>query len=165
MQITITEDEIKEAIRNHMLNQIHVKEDMTIEIDLKATRGDAGYTALIDISPSRKTAAKAETKPAPKAADKPVEKQEKPAPTKAKEAAPEPSLKAEVQPEPEPIEEPELEPVEDKDDSNVVVLETAKEEPAADPAPEAEVKAEVAPAPAPKSIFAGLKKPVNTPTS
>jgi hypothetical protein len=56
MQITIVQSEIEDAIRQHINNQINVKDGMRIDIDLKATRGDDGYTAVIDIVPE--TAAK-----------------------------------------------------------------------------------------------------------
>lgn len=52
MQITITESEIKTAIRNYILAQIAVREDHEIDVDLRATRGEDGYTALIDIHPA-----------------------------------------------------------------------------------------------------------------
>ena len=49
MKIIITQLEIEEAIRNHILGQISVKEGMVIDIELAATRGDTGFTATIDI--------------------------------------------------------------------------------------------------------------------
>jgi hypothetical protein len=52
VQIIIVQAEIEEAIRNHILSQIHVREGMDINIDLAATRGAAGFTATINIIPS-----------------------------------------------------------------------------------------------------------------
>lgn len=52
MQITIVQTEIEAAIRNHILGQVAVKENMRIDITLRATRGAEGYQALIDIVPS-----------------------------------------------------------------------------------------------------------------
>lgn len=49
MQITIVQVEIEEAIRNHILSLIDVKEGKRIDITLKATRGDEGATAIINI--------------------------------------------------------------------------------------------------------------------
>ena len=51
MQITISESEIKAAIRTFIHAQIKINPDMKIEIDLKATRGPEGTTAIIDIVP------------------------------------------------------------------------------------------------------------------
>lgn len=49
MRILIVQDEIEQAIRSHILNQISIKEGQEIKIDLKATRGDDGMTAEINI--------------------------------------------------------------------------------------------------------------------
>lgn len=49
MRIIITQEEIEEAIEKLILDQVDVPDDMRIDIDLKATRGDQGYTAEIDI--------------------------------------------------------------------------------------------------------------------
>lgn len=51
MQITISEFEIKSAIRTFIHDQIKINPGMKIEIDLKATRGAEGATAIIDIVP------------------------------------------------------------------------------------------------------------------
>lgn len=50
MKITIAEAEIKTAITDYIANQGFDLTDKVVEIDLKATRGDAGYTADIDIT-------------------------------------------------------------------------------------------------------------------
>lgn len=49
MQITINQSEIEAAIRAHILSQINIKEGHEISITLKATRGEDGTTAIIDI--------------------------------------------------------------------------------------------------------------------
>jgi hypothetical protein len=49
MQITIVQAEIEQAIRNYIQDQINVKDGMRIDIALKATRGEEGTTAIIDI--------------------------------------------------------------------------------------------------------------------
>jgi len=51
MQITIVESEIKQAISDFIQTQISINDDMKITVDLKATRGDSGMQAVIDISP------------------------------------------------------------------------------------------------------------------
>lgn len=51
MRITLNQEEIEEAIEKLILDQVDVPDDMRIDIDLKATRGDEGYTAEVDILP------------------------------------------------------------------------------------------------------------------
>lgn len=64
VQIIIVQSEIEEAIRSHILGTLNVREGMRIDIDLKATRGDTGYQAIIDIVPET-TAARPTQDPAP----------------------------------------------------------------------------------------------------
>lgn len=52
MQIIIVQAEIEAAIRAHIEQQVSIKEGMEITIDLRSTRGDAGFTANIDIVPA-----------------------------------------------------------------------------------------------------------------
>ena len=60
MQITIVQAEIEQAITDFIHRQINVREGMLIQIDLKATRGDAGFQAVIDIvDPNSTTVASA----------------------------------------------------------------------------------------------------------
>lgn len=49
MQITINQAEIEEAIRDFVKKKLTVNSNQRIDIDLKATRGDEGYTAIIDV--------------------------------------------------------------------------------------------------------------------
>lgn len=49
MRIILTQMEIEEAIEKLILDQVDVPDDMRIDIDLKATRGEEGYQAFIDI--------------------------------------------------------------------------------------------------------------------
>lgn len=51
MQITLNQVEIEAALKAYILNQININDGMEIVIDLKATRGEAGTTAIIDIVP------------------------------------------------------------------------------------------------------------------
>ncbi|QDP54353.1 MAG: hypothetical protein Unbinned4120contig1000_5 [Prokaryotic dsDNA virus sp.] len=51
MRITLNQEEIEEAIEKLILDQVDVPDDIRIDIDLKATRGDEGYTAEIDLLP------------------------------------------------------------------------------------------------------------------
>lgn len=52
MQIIIIQAEIEEAIEKHIREQIVVKDDHRIDIELRATRGSDGYQAIIDIVPA-----------------------------------------------------------------------------------------------------------------
>lgn len=49
MQITLVESEIKQALKNYINEQVNVKPGMEITVDIKATRGAEGNTAIIDI--------------------------------------------------------------------------------------------------------------------
>lgn len=62
MQIQLNQVEIETAIRNYVHEQINVREGMQIDITLKATRGDDGQTAIIDIVPAKVVAPVAEVK-------------------------------------------------------------------------------------------------------
>lgn len=53
MQITLNQDEIETAIKDYVGNQIVIAEDMEISVDMKAGRGDNGYTATLDIRPAK----------------------------------------------------------------------------------------------------------------
>lgn len=50
MQITIAQSEIEVAITDYIKSIITVREGSNIAIDLKATRGDMGFQAVIDIT-------------------------------------------------------------------------------------------------------------------
>jgi hypothetical protein len=54
MKITIEEDEIQTSIKEYLGRIMTVAQGAQIEIDLKATRGDRGFTAIIDITPNQK---------------------------------------------------------------------------------------------------------------
>lgn len=49
MQITLTQTEIETAITDYIKSQMTIADGQRIAIDLRATRGNEGYTALIDI--------------------------------------------------------------------------------------------------------------------
>jgi hypothetical protein len=51
MQIIIVQAEIETAIRNYITSQINLREGQNITVDLTATRGEAGFKAVIDIMP------------------------------------------------------------------------------------------------------------------
>lgn len=120
MRITITEAEIKTAITDYIAGQGFNLSGKTVEIDLKATRGDAGYTADIDIETARDESKAPVTAPS------------RPVPADA------PKTQQKVSVEEKPAAEA---PDEDK-------TETADED--------------EAPTEKPKSLFGGMKKPVNS---
>ena len=52
MQITLNQDEILAALESYVRSQITVAEDQTIVFDLKAGRGEHGFSATLDIVPA-----------------------------------------------------------------------------------------------------------------
>lgn len=143
MQITLNQVEIEEAITNYVNDLVSVNEGMTITVTIKATRGEEGTTALIDIIPEVAEPEEVEPEVAEpvKAAARPARK---PAVKQAAAPAKEESV-AETQPEPEP------EPVTEEE-----AAPDAAEVPVAD-----DEQAEVPAVAAPKSLFANLRKPNN----
>ena len=53
MQITLNQDEILVAIETYVRSQINIADNQEISIDLKAGRGENGYSATLDIRPAR----------------------------------------------------------------------------------------------------------------
>lgn len=49
MQITINQAQIEQAIREYVNRKVRIDDSQRLEIDLKATRGEDGYTAVIEI--------------------------------------------------------------------------------------------------------------------
>lgn len=171
MQITLNQDEILAAIDSHVRSQINIAAGQSVSIELKATRGDTGFTAILDIvaiprannalavsavltdsiatsavaSVTNVLSAVVENKQQAGATAAPAPAA-KPVFGKLKAAAPAPA------PEPEPTEEAGEEEAE---------LETSEEdlEEAADKASvdEPEENDDAAPAPAPRSIFSKAK--------
>ena len=144
MQITLIQSEIEQALKNYINDIMSVKDGMEIEIQLKATRGEEGTTAIIDIVPQK-----------PKAARGGRTSGEVPAkaePAKAAAPAKAEAAQAVAEADPEPVAESVAEA--EADDAEQVAEQTQE------PAP---VEAEQAPAEeAPrKSLFAGLSKPQN----
>ena len=142
MQITLIQSEIEQALKNYINDIMSVKDGMEIEIQLKATRGEEGTTAIIDIVPQK-----------PKAARGGRTSGEIPAKAEPVKAAADPVKAEPAQAVAETVAEAEADDAEQ-------VAEQAQEPEAQEPAP---VEAEQAPAEeAPrKSLFAGLSKPQN----
>lgn len=138
MQITLNQVEIEEAITNYVNDRVSVNAGMVITVTIKATRGEEGTTALIDIIPEVVEPEVVEpVKAAAKPARKPAVKQAV-APDKEESVA-----ETQPEPEPEPVTEEEAAP-------------DAAEVPVA-----VEEQAEVPAVAAPKSLFANLRKPNN----
>ena len=143
MKITIVQTEIEEAIRDFMRKQIAVQEGMVITMDLRATRGDEGFIANIDISPDTST--------------EQVLVRETPAPAQTEPLAVKPRVTK-----PAAVVNKAAEPVETE-----VEAQTPTDEPApvaaqtiADPEPDGIEEVEgAAPLAAKPSIFAGLRRP------
>lgn len=58
MRIIIVQAEIEAAIEQYVRNQVDIKEGQEISIDFKATRGEDGATADINIGPAKVEAIK-----------------------------------------------------------------------------------------------------------
>ena len=154
MQITLNQDEIETALRNYVNQQVNIREGQEITIDLKAGRGENGFSATIDIVPAGAT----------KAIPVPVSNVPKPGPTFANLAVAKP---VQVSPVPDTALENAQEalgaPV-----TETVTATPAVETPVSD-APAASVEATSASEPAvepdkPRSLFAALQKPRNPAT-
>lgn len=55
--ITIDQEEIETAIQNHVRSKVSIAEGQALSIDMKAGRGDAGFTATINIGDAAPAAA------------------------------------------------------------------------------------------------------------
>ena len=137
MQITLIQSEIEQALKNYINDIMSVKDGMEIEIQLKATRGEEGTTAIIDIVPQKPKA----TRGSRTSGEIPA----KPEPVKAAAT----SAKAEPEPVVESVAEAEAD---DAEQVGEQVIEPVQVE------PESAATAEEAPR---KSLFAGLSKPQN----
>lgn len=159
MQITIVETEIKTAIRNHILGLISVREDMKIDIDLRATRGQEGFTAIVDILPEDPSGSKPKAEPEAPVDDAP-EASPKAEPASSKAATKAVAEQVEERSAPAVAEEEAVvQPA-----SKPQVIAFAKKTKAAAAPVEAEPESDSSVPPA-KSIFAALGRPVNTPAS
>ena len=56
MQVILVQDEIMSALESYVRNQITVNANQKIVIDLKAGRGENGFSATLDIQPADKAA-------------------------------------------------------------------------------------------------------------
>lgn len=97
MQLIISQPEIETAIRDYVANMFVLQEGVSISIEMRATRGETGISAAIDLEmPGRATA----SKPAP--APKPQVTQ----PTKVAAGSAEQMVKERLAPTPAPVTAP-----------------------------------------------------------
>lgn len=170
MKITIDQAEIETAIKAHIASQVSVKEGMTISVDLRATRGETGMQANITIAPEGEVVTKAIG---------PVAARQTPAPTVAIVRRAPLTAVPTTQPAkaPEPVAQAvEVEAVEVTEEMQAALVHDEEAGEGADAkamaeaeAAEAEEEQPVAAAPVAagptKSLFGGLRKPVNRPTA
>lgn len=155
MQVTLTQAEIEQALKNFINDQINIKEGMEINIDIRATRGADGTTAVIDIVPAGSST---QVAPAPvkavKAETKPAAKEETPKPeVKAEKAA---TVVAEAKAEDTQV-AAQTDTGAVAGSANAAGEQTAQ---AAEPVQEAQADDRAAAEAAPRqSLFSGLKKP------
>jgi hypothetical protein len=142
MQITLIQSEIEQALKNYINDIMSVKDGMEIEIQLKATRGEEGTTAIIDIVPQKPKATRGSRTSGEIAAK----------PESVKTTAT--SAKAEPEPVAESVAEAEADDAEQVGEQG---SEAEGQEPIQD---EAESAATTEKAPR-KSLFSGLSKPQN----
>lgn len=154
MQITLNEAEILTALENYVRKQITISEGQTIAIDLKAGRGENGFSATLDIIDGSMEAALPTPKPKPKGEDLLAAAKAKATP----KVEPKPEPKAEKVKEPEPAPTKDIDPLvaeleaagpveEEQEESNVTSIDPKGNE------IEEEAPEEEAPTEKPKSIF------------
>ena len=163
MQIRIIQHEIEEAIRDYVLKKLTINEGQRINIELMATRGEEGYTAVIDVvndtgsdgNAAVTSSAKDEVPPPPASKSsrpKSVTKETTGSAAASASAAPE----TPVEPEPETKTETQV----SKKAALFDMVEEASRTPA-EPASEAPSEEEETPAPARPSLFGNLSAPDN----
>lgn len=170
MQIILTENEIKQAIEQFVFKSMNINDDKAIDIDIKATRGADGTTAVIDILDRENEApepVKEETKDAPA----PTKKKPGPKPKADKVGASTTACDDQNTPEPEPEEpaETQTQPAFEEESEETTAPEPAEETvveddgAVVDPVEEVEAEQEAPAEPVTKkSLFAGLSKPKNS---
>lgn len=158
IQITLIQTEIEQAIKAYVLGQLAIREGQEIEVDLRATRGESGATAVINITQAQATPVQA-----------PVVVAQAPAPVQAPKRVTTADLKR--MQEEEAAQEAEAAA---KAEAAAVIGTNEDPAPVPAPAPVSEAKPEPEPetraapvaaneeAPtAPRKLFAGFTKPVN----
>lgn len=163
MQLILTQTDIETALIRYANDLITVKEGMTITVELKATRGADGATAIIDISPAAaSTAGTASSTPAKTATAKAEPVKQTPAaktPVEPKaDAKPEVVADANAKDQAADLQITQAENV--VNDNVKDVTPEDEPEPEVEQEEEPEQEAET-PAAKPASLFAGLRKPKN----
>jgi hypothetical protein len=157
MQIIIVQSEIEQAIRNHINSLLNVKDGNRIEITLSATRGEDGFKATIDIV--------AADEPAPAGAKSDTKAETAVTASRTSVQVSPPSLTTITQVTKKDLDLPSdpapavLADVTDVEDTSKGAEPPADAAPSSSEPVQAEAAGEVKPAG--RSLFAGLKKPVN----
>lgn len=180
MKITIVQSEIETAIKNYISSMFNVKAGVAMEIDLRATRGEQGFMAEIDVQPGATAQLVTETVAKPVGAqvssgisrDVPASVTTFPRPAPAAPASSAPRTPAEVREMMEKESQAE-EGTQGGDESQAE--ENAKEDAAAGSGAETSgeqpsetgsaesTSGEPAKKPGGRSLFQGLRRPVNQP--
>lgn len=151
MLITLNQEEIEVALRNYVNEQVNIREGHEIVIDLKAGRGENGFSATIDIVPA------STVKPAP--APKPQPQRPTPEPVQADPAPALPKDVAETEAAPETTQDAAGEPATETATDAPAQTETAGD---TKPADQETAAADPPATDKPRgSLFAGLSKPRN----
>ncbi len=160
MQITLNQDEILVALENYVRSQINIATGQEVSIDLKAGRGENGFSATLDIVPAKvKSTLNTGTSirgsnPTTVVTDE-VQAETKPTPAPAKKTSPFKPKAVEKEPEPDAGDEEETDTAAEADEAESTQDEAEDETTATDDEPPMN---ETAPAkPARGSIFGKAK--------
>ena len=157
MQIILNQAEIEQALRNYVYEIISVNAGMTVSVTIKATRGEEGTTAVVDILPEIELVA---LEPTP-AVEKPPRQGRQPR-VKAEPVAEVVAATEVLVAEAGVVVEPQANGTVVLAEAVVdpVVPDEEVEAPLAEPTPDP-VVADPAPVTKPTSLFSGLKRPNN----
>lgn len=177
MQITLVQTELETALREYIGRQLTVSEGMEMFIELRAGRGTDGFTATIDIKPKKGST---QSSPIPEASSASSSSTKAMASTngahvrsapidgEAVEEHREPEAPAAQDPAPFDTDE---QPVQAQDPAPALVQAVAEPDPAPvqqpveQPVQQDAASAPVNPETGKRSLFRGVKKPVNAPAT
>ena len=163
MQIILVQSEINEALKNYVMSQINIKDDMEVSIDLAATRGEDGFKATISIVPRGKQAdakqAVVAPAPAPHVEPTPPFDVTPPAPAPTQQPIQEDNAAVQAAAVNSFVTAAQTSPI-----PTPVVMAAEKAQPEAEEKPASVPVPAPAPSPAEsvRTLFAGLHKPKNT---
>lgn len=161
MQITLNQTEIETALRRYVNEQVNIREGHEVIIDLKAGRGENGFSATIDIVPADTPKASEPVAPSTATTSKPLGIQDKvrgkPQPVQETQIpdAPESAQEAAQEATPETATTAQAEP-----ETAATAADAAQEQ--GSEGGEEEQAAPPETTDKPKSLFANLQKPRNS---